>query len=54
MPNIKERKDRASESVPTVAEMRDSQERGGQPGGLPENSTGPLNSCQGHAADIRE
>jgi len=54
MPNIKEIRDRSSDAVPSVKEMRQSQEQGGQPGGLPENSTGPLNSCQGHQADVKE
>lgn len=54
MPNITEIRDKASDAVPSVAQMRDSQEQGGQPGGLPENSTGKLNECQGHPADIRE
>jgi hypothetical protein len=54
MPDIEEVRDRASESVPTVEEMRKSQDQGGKPGGLPENKTGRLNECQGHEADIRE
>jgi len=54
MPNIKEIRDRASDAVPNAKEMRDSQEQGGNPGGLPENSTGKLNECQGHPAEIRE
>ena len=54
MPDIKEISDRGSDAVPSVKEMRDSQEQGGQPGGLPENSTGKLNECQGHPAEIRE
>ncbi len=50
----KEIRDRSSDAVPSVKEMRDSQKQGGQPGGLPENSTGKLNECQGHEADIKE
>jgi hypothetical protein len=53
MPKITEIRDKASE-VPTVAEMRDSQKTGSEGNGLPENSTGKLNECQGHQADIRE
>jgi hypothetical protein len=54
MPDIKEVRDRASDAVPSVKEMRDSQKAGGEGAGLPENKTGRLNECQGHEADIRE
>jgi hypothetical protein len=54
MPEIKEIKDRPSEIAPSIKDMRASQKAGSEGTGLPENSTGPLNSCQGHPADIRE
>ena len=54
MPNIKEIRDKASESVPTVAESRESQRKGGEGRGLPENSVDKLNEAQGHDVGIQE
>jgi hypothetical protein len=54
MLNIKEIKDRPSEIAPSVEEMRASQKAGSEGAGLPENSTGRLNECQGHPADVKE
>jgi hypothetical protein len=52
MPEIKEVRDRQSESVPSLAESRESQRIGGQTG-LPENAS-KLNEAQGHDVDIKE
>jgi hypothetical protein len=54
MAEIKEVNDKSSESVPTLKQMRESQKAGGEGTGLPENSTGKLNECQGHEADVKE
>ena len=47
-------KDEGSDTIPSVAEMRESQKKGAEGRGLPENSTDKLNECQGHEVDIRE
>jgi hypothetical protein len=53
MPEIKEVNDKRSESVPTVAAMRESQRTGNEGKGTNPEDT-KLNECQGHEADIRE
>lgn len=53
MPQIKEIKDN-SMPYPSVAEMRESQRKGGEGRGLPENSTDQLNEAQGHDVEITE
>lgn len=54
MPQIKEISDKASDAVPSVAEMRKSQRKGSEDRGLPENSVDKLNEAQGHAVEITE
>lgn len=54
MPQITEIRDQASESVPSVADKRESQRKGSEGRGLPENSTDKLNEAQGHSVEITE
>lgn len=54
MPEITTIKDKSSAAVPSVADSRASQQKGGEGKGLPVNSTGKLNECQGHDVAIRE
>lgn len=54
MTGIKEINDERSESIPTLAEMRESQKTGNEGRGLPENSTDKLNECQGHEVEIKD
>jgi len=51
---IPEIRDEPSDSIPSVAEMRKSQEQGAEGRGLPENSTDELNECQGHSVDVKD
>ena len=53
MPQIKEIRDKRSESVPTVAEMRESQRQGSEGKGTNPPDT-KLNEAQGHDVDIRD
>lgn len=46
--------DKASDSVPSIADMRDSQRQGGQGKGTNDAGSEDLNRVQGHGVDIRE
>ena len=52
-PRITEIRDKASESVPSVSEMRKSQQQGSTGNGLPENGIGGLLD-NGNVPDIRD
>lgn len=54
MPNIKEVRDKESESVPDVAAKRESQRQGAEQRGLDENYTGQLNETQYQDVDIKK
>jgi hypothetical protein len=53
MPEIKEVNDKPSNSMPTLAERRESQFAGGGGKGTNPPDT-KLNECQGHAVDLQE
>jgi hypothetical protein len=53
MPEIKEVNDKPSDSVPTLAERRESQFAGGRGKGTNPEDT-KLNECQGHEVDLQE
>ena len=53
MPIIKKVNDERSESVPSLAEMRESQRRGSEGKGTNDPDT-KLNEAQGHDVDIRD
>jgi len=54
MPQIKEIRDKASDAVPSIAEMRESQRKGSEGEGLNETDCRDLNAAQGHKVDITE
>jgi hypothetical protein len=52
--DVQDEAPRPSDRLPNIEQLRESQRKGGEPGGLDENRTGKLNQTQGHAVDIRE
>jgi len=54
MPQIKEIRDKASDAVPSIAEMRESQRKGSEGEGLNETDCKDLNAVQGHKVEIMD
>ena len=52
--DVHDEEPRPSDRLPSIEQLREAQRQGGEPGGLPENSTGKLNEVQGHAVTIKE
>lgn len=52
--DVHDKEPKTSDRLPYIEELRDSQKRGSEGCGLPENYTGKLNEVQGHEVDIKE